>query len=256
MKASILVLSMFAGVTVVILPAQAATQLSPARLDTLDQRGYLTPSFKAGITELVETRQAVDQAKIEERRLKKNLPDLQAQLTAAQAKVASLKQELAKYENTDETDFTVLQETVKSPKTKPEDQLIMVQAYIWAYPASSHQAEAQQDLEQIKKKIADQVQSDKDSEAARIAARADLIKRAAAKQLSLSEWRSFLLDMSQEDVLKYMGRPQYSGADFWVYRGEWTKDPITDQKVGLRISFNGTRVNVVTESIPGVGIGN
>ncbi len=233
------------------MPARAdASQLSPERFDWFDQRGYFTPAFKAAIHDLVATRQAVEQAKIDERQLTKNLPDLKKQVTEAEAKVADLRVELAKYDQTDESDFTALQNAMKDSKAKPGDQLALAQAYVWGYPTSSHQAEAQQDVQTLQKKIAELLQAAKDDAAAKLAKREDTIKRAQAHQLSLDEWKGFLMDMSQQDVLKYMGHPQSAGADFWVFRGDWTTDPITLQKVGLMVSFNGTRVNVVTEAPP------
>src|SRR5260221_12250309 len=101
-------------------------------------------------------------------------------------------------------------------KAKPEDQVTLAQAFVWSYPASAHQAEAQQDLQKVRKSIADQQQAMKDAEAARQAAHAKLVQRAQARDLSLDEWKDFLRDMTQEDILKLLGRPVTAGEG---YRG-------------------------------------
>lgn len=226
--------------------ARAMSQLSPEKLDVLDRRGYFTPAFKAAVHDLANTQQALDQAKKEEKKLQGALPALQTQSTAAEAKVASLRQELTKYDHPDELDFVTLQNRMKDAKAKPEEQLVLAQAYVWAYPASPHLAEAQQDLQQVQQKLADRQQAEKDAAAARAAARASLVQRAQAKDLKMSEWNDFLRDMSQEEVVKYIGRPQTYGRDYWLYTGAWSTDPYTGQKVGIQVSFNGTRVNGVS----------
>ena len=230
-----------------VMPGHAtAGQLSPERLDFFDKHGYFTPAFKAAIHELVETRQAVAQARQEEKKLGDQLPGLQKQSDDAAAKVASLQQELAQYDHPEEKDFTVLQARMNDAAAKLQEQIMLAQAYVWAYPTSAHQADAQHYLQQAQKKLADQQQAEKEAEAAREAAHAKLVQRAQAKDLSLAEWKDFLRDMSQTDVLKYLGPPSFHGNDYWTYTGAWTIDPMTGEKVGLRIDFNGSRVlNVV-----------
>ncbi len=223
------------------------SQLSSKRLDIFDKRGYFTPRFKAAVHELVETKQAVVQAREDEIKLSHQLPDLKKQSDAAGAKVASLQQELALYEHPEEKDFANLQARMNDITAKPQDQILLAQAYVWAYPANPHQAEAQQYLQQVQKKVADQQQSEKEAEAAREAARARLVQRAQAKDLSLAEWKDFLRDMSQEDLLKYLGQPSTRGNGYWTYAGAWTTDPTTGSKMGLRVDFNGSRVISVVQ---------
>jgi len=247
-----------AGFFLTPLPSQAASestnqalttgtaQLSPERLDVLDRRGYFTPAFKLVVHELVNVQQMLQLTQKENKQLRESLPDLQTQATAGEEKVASLRQELAKYDHPEELDFVALQDEIKNAKTKPTEQITLAQAYVWSYPTSPHQTEALQLLQQLQKNLADQQQSEKDAAAARVAARANLLQRAQAKDLKLSEWNDFLRDMSQEEVLKYLGRPQTYGQDYWLYTGAWTTDPYTGQKVGIEVSFNGTRVNGVS----------
>ena len=123
----------------------------------------------------------------------------------------------------------------------------MAQTFVWAYPASAHQAEAGQYLQQVQQKLADETQAQKDAEAARVAAYAKLVQRAQAKDLNLEEWRGFLSKMSEEDVLKYIGRPDFQGPSYWTYSGGWTEDPVTHKKVGLQITFDAARVLTVAE---------
>ena len=125
---------------------------------------------------------------------------------------------------------------------KPEEQIALAQAYVWTYPASPHEGDAQQYLQQVQKKLADQRQAEKDAEAARAAARAELVQRAQAHDLSLGEWRDFLRDMSQDDLVKLLGRPTSQRGDYWIYSGDWIADPATKQKVGMEINFNAGRV--------------
>jgi len=226
--------------------AKDAPQLSPERLDVLDRRGYFTPAFKAAVHELVNGRQTLEQAKTEEKQMRESLPDLQQQSTATEAKVADLRLELARYDHPDDVDLAVLQGLMKDAKAKPAAKLALAQAYVWSYPGTPHQAEAQQDLQQVQKELADEQQSEKDAVAAKAAAWATLVKRAQVKDLKLSEWNVFLKDMTEEDVLKYLGPPPTKGRDYWLYTGAWTIDPYTGQKVGIEVSFNGTRVNGVS----------
>ena len=75
----------------------------------LDQRGYFTPGFKAAVHDLVNARQALQKASEEQDELAKELPDLQSQAAEAEAKAVALRQELAKYDHPEETDFAALQ---------------------------------------------------------------------------------------------------------------------------------------------------
>jgi hypothetical protein len=234
-------------------PAQAhadSGQLSPERLDMLDKLGYFTPAFKAAVHDLVDGKHALDQAKAEQVKLTQELPDLQNQVTETEAKTIALRQELARYEHPEETDFDALQKQMNDAAAKLEDQIALAQAYVWTYPASPHESEAQQYLQQMQKKLADQRQAEKDAEAARAAAHAKLVQRAQARDLSLNEWRDFLRNMSQDDLLKLLGRPTSQTDDYWIYSGEWIVDPTTGQKVGMEINFNAGRVLSVGEKPP------
>ncbi|HEV3270597.1 MAG TPA: hypothetical protein VGZ93_00280 [Candidatus Methylacidiphilales bacterium] len=230
--------------------ADSGGQLSPERLAMMDKLGYFTPGFKAAVHDLVDTKHALAQAKKEQLKLIVQLPDLQKQATEAEANTAALQQELARCEHPEETDFDALQKQMNDAGAKLEDQIALAQAYVWTYPASPHEGVAQQYLEQTQKKLADQRQAEKDAEAARAAAYAKLVQRAQARDLSLNEWRNFLRDMSQEDLVKLLGRPTSQTGDYWIYSGEWILDPATNQKVGLEINFNAGRVLSVGEKPP------
>ena len=240
------VLSIMAGLAACCLtstPGHAdSNQLSPERLDVLDQLGYFTPGFKAAAHDLVDSKHALEQTSAEQAKLTRDLPDWQSQATDAEAKVSSLRQELAKYDHPEENDFVTLQNRMNDTGAKPEEQIALAQAYVWAYPTSPHQSDAQQYLQQTQKKLADQRQDEKNAEAARAAARAELVQRAQAKDLSLDEWRDFLRDMSQDDLLKLLGQPTSQRGDYWIYSGAWIADPATQQKVGMEINFNAGRV--------------
>jgi hypothetical protein len=225
-------------------------QLSPERLDMLDKLGYFTPGFKAAVHDLVDGKRALEQAKVDQAKLTQELPDLQKQATETEANAIALRQELAKYEHPEETDFDALQKRMNDAAAKLEEQIALAQAYVWTYPASPHESEAQQYLQQMQKKLADQGQAEKDAEAARSAAHAKLVQRAQARDLSLNEWRDFLRDMSQDDLVKLIGRPTSQTGDYWIYSGEWVLNPATNQKVGLEINFNAGRVLSVDEKPP------
>jgi hypothetical protein len=246
-----IVLSAMAGLTglgLASLPGHAdSKQLSSERLDMLDQRGYFTPDFKAAVHDLVNARHALELANAEKLKLTKDLPDLQSQAAEAEAKAVALRRELANYEHPEETDFDALQNRMNDAAAKPEEQIMLAQAYVWTYPASPHQGEAQQYLQQVQKKIADLKQAEKDAETARVAARAEMVQRAQAKDLSLSEWRDFLRDMSQDDLVKLIGRPTAQTGDYWTYSGDWILDTTTHRKVGMEINFNAGRVLSVSE---------
>jgi len=222
-------------------------QISPERLDMVDQLGYFTPRFKSAVHDLVNARHALEQTQAEKTKLTHDLPDLQRQVTDVEAKTVALRQELVRYEHPEETDFAALQTRMNDAGAKLEEQIALAQAYVWAYPASPHQSDAQQYLQQAQKKLADQRQAEKNAEAARAAARAKLVLRAQARDLSLSEWRDFLRDMSQDDLVKFLGRPTSQTGNYWIYSGDWITDPATKQKVGMEINFNAGRVISVAE---------
>jgi exonuclease VII large subunit len=244
-------LSVAAGVAAFCLtpaPGHAdGKQLSPERLDMLDHLGYFTPGFKAAVHDLVNSKRALEQASAEQTKLTRDLPDLQEQATEIEAKAVSLRQELVKVEHPEETDFDALQKRMDAADAKLEERIALAQAYVWTYPASPHQSDAEQYLQQMEKKLADRQQAEKDAEAARVAARAKLVQRAQARDLSLSEWRDFLRDMSQDDLVKFLGRPTSQRDDYWIYSGAWIIDPASKQKVGMEINFNAGRVIGVVE---------
>ncbi len=232
-------------------PARSADgHLSPERLDVLDGLGYFTPAFKSAVHDLVDAKHNLAQAKFDQAELAKELPDLQKQAAEAEATAVALRQELAKYDHPEETDFLALQAKLGDSSATLQDQIAQTQAYIWTYPTSPHQGEAQQYLQQALKTQADLKQADEKAEAARQAAHAALVQRAVAHNLNLNEWRDFLHDMSQDDLVKLLGHPTAQTDDYWIYSGDWITDPTTHQKVGMEINFNGGRVLNVDEKPP------
>jgi hypothetical protein len=53
--------------------------------------------------------------------------------------------------------------------------------------------------------------------------------------------------MSQDDLIKLMGRPSLQAPDYWIYSGDWTTSATTHNKVGLQINFDAGRVLTVIE---------
>jgi len=219
--------------------------LTPEQLDLLDQKGYFTPNFKMAAHALIDTKKALDQTRQDTEKLKEQLPDLQQQIDAAQAKTAALQKELAKYQHPEDDDFAALRALMQDSSAKLEDRLAAAQAFVWAYPSNPHADEARQDIQTIQKELADQEQAAQTARAAEAVAQAKLLQRVQVRNLSLDEWKDFLRGKSQEDLLKYLGRPDTVQVDYWTYNSAFTVDPNTGQKVGLLISFNGTRVNGV-----------
>src|SRR5271163_4617287 len=110
MKTSTLSILVLAGLCLAPIAAHANDKhLSPERLDMLDQRGYFTPKFKAAVHELVNVDTELKQANTEQKEFTQELPDLQKQADDAEAKTATLRAELARYEHPDENDFMALQ---------------------------------------------------------------------------------------------------------------------------------------------------
>ena len=224
-------------------------ELTTQRLDVLDQRGYFPPELKKATHDLVHARTALKQARREEKQFKGALPYLRGQSAEQQAAADRLRQQLELYAHPEVADFQALQSAMNDASTSAEERLQLAQAYVWAYPDDAHLPEAQADLEQVQKQMADNQQSVRDDAAAKLAARADLVQRAEAHQLTLPEWKSFLQDMSQQDLLNYLGRPQIEEGDHWIYTGDLSTDPATQKKTGLRIYFNGTRVQSVAPTV-------
>jgi len=131
---------------------------------------------------------------------------------------------------------------------KPEDQVLLAQVFVWSYPTSPHLPQAQIYLQQVQKQIADHIQAVKDAAAAAAAARAALLLRVQNKDLSLNEWKDFLNNMSQADVVKYLGQPSQQDGYYWIYSGPWTLDTLLNQRVGLELNFSGGRVIGVSKT--------
>jgi hypothetical protein len=224
-----------------------AAELSPDRLNAVDKLGYFTPGFKAAVHDLVENKIALAAAGDESKKLTLELPGLQKQATVEQAETIALRQELAKYEHPEETDFVALQARMKDSSANLEDQIALAQAYVWTYPASPHQAETQQFLQQAQKTQADQTQAQKDEQAARVAAYAKMVQRAQAHDLNLGEWRDFLSNKSEDDLVQLIGHPTDQNEDYWIYSGEYVVDPNTQKKVGIQITMEAGRVLRVDE---------
>lgn len=233
-----------AGALAVLAPglAHADKHLSPELLDQYDRRGFFTPGFKQAIHDYVEAREQLDKAQAEQKKFQHDLPALQQQAAEAQAKTVALRQELARYDHPEESDFAALQARMHDPAAKPEEVIVLAQAYVWTYPASPHAADAQQDLTALQQQIASQEQAEKEAEAAREAARAALVRRAQARELSLAEWRDFLRGMSQDDLVKLFGQPSSKQDSYWFYEGQWIVNPANSQKVGMQINFEAGRV--------------
>ena len=153
------ILAVLAGLSLVTIPGRAEGQLSARNLDALDQAGWLTPAFKEAVHDLVNTKQAIVDTKKAEKDLTLTLPGLKAQADKADADTVARRAQLAEYEHTDESDFAALQKTMTDAGAKPEDQRVLAQAYVWAYPTSTHQAEAQQYLQEAQKNIQKQLLS-------------------------------------------------------------------------------------------------
>jgi hypothetical protein len=223
-------------------PSDTDNYFTASQIEAMQRKGWITPRFEAAARELIEARETLKTADGDRIKLELTLPGLEKAATAEDAKVAKLKDELTHYDHPDETDFTALQNAMKGPAAKTEDQMALAQAYVWTYPGGSHTGEAEQDLQQIQKKIADQAQAAKDAAAAQTAAQLKLLQRVKAHDLDLGEWRAFLQDKSQDEVRQYLGDPSGATDDYWTYSGAWTIDPATSQKAGLQLTFNGGRV--------------
>ncbi len=217
-------------------------QLSAEKLDMLDKRGYFTPAFKKAVHEYIDTNEAIVKTQADTKKLNDTLSDLQKQADEAKAQVDKLRKQLAVYAHPEDADFSALQDAMKNPSATAQDRLALAQAYVWTYPSDPHQVEAAQDMQLIEQQLAAQQQTVKQAAAARAAARAKLIQRAEAKDLSLTEWQDFLRDMSQEELLGYLGRPQTQADDYWIYTDGWTTDPVSGAKSGLQIDFSAGRV--------------
>jgi hypothetical protein len=230
--------------------ARADSPLSPELLDQYDRRGYFTPNFKAAIQDLVDANEKLAQANAEQKKFQIDLPGVLQQAAAAQAKTAALRQELAKYDHPDQTDFLALQACVNDPSAKPSDVIALAQAYVWTYPDSPNAAQAQQYLATWQKKLADAEQAARDATAAREAAHAELVRRAQAHDLTLPEWRDFLRGMSEDDLVQLFGQPTLKQDEYWYYDGAWIVNPGSTQKTGMQINFDAGRVIGVDPKSP------
>ncbi len=227
------------------LATRADDLLTPTQIATMQRRGWITPEFEAASRELIDAHDAAQKAKDDQASLDAAMPALQKKTDAEDQKVAALQAELARYDHPDDTDFAALQDALENPAASLQDQMALAQAFVWTYPGSPHAGEAESDLQQLQKKIADRTQAAEDAAAAWQAAQLKLLQRVKAHDLSLAEWRAFLQDKSRDEVTQYLGAPSSQNGDYWIYSGAWTVDPSTNLKAGLQVLFNGNRVQNV-----------
>ena len=225
--------------------ARADDVFTPTQIEMMRQKGWITPEFEAAARELIEAQESAQKAKDDQATIEAQLPALQAKANMEDAKAAALKAELSRYAHPDETDFAALQEAMKNSSAKTEDLMALAQAYVWTYPGGAHAAEAEKELQQVQRKIADQAQAVKDADAARTAAQLRVLAGVKAHDLSLGEWRAFLQDKSKAEVQEYLGAPATEDDDYWTYSGSWTVDPASNLRAGLQLTFNGGRVQNV-----------
>lgn len=220
------------------------------RVNELDKIGYFPPSFKKAIHTLIDTQIATQKAQDEASTLSDKIPSLEKQVTDAQAQLDALQKKWDSLSTTQEVQFSQIKSKLNDPKTSADDLVPLLQAFIWSYPNSSHLPEIQASLAQANQKIAQESEADKQATIERIAARQKLLERVATKDLTLDEWQRFLDNMSQFELINYIGHPDEKGSDYWIYKGNWTVDPTTNLKSGLRIQFNGGRVLSVSPLLP------
>lgn len=245
------ILMTVAAIALACATAHAQDKLSPEKFDRLDKLGYFTPSFKEAVHALVDTQHDLEDTLAEKVKLTKDLPNLQRDAAEAGAQTVALRQELAKYDHPEENDYEALVAKMNDAAAKVQDQIALAQAYVWTYPASPHQADAQRYLDQVTRKVSDQLKDEAATVAARNAAHALLVQRAQAKDLNLTEWRELLRGMSQAELVKLMGRPSSQQGEYWIYSGDWSTNASTHRRVGLQINFNGGRVLNVDEKPAG-----
>lgn len=244
------IVALLAVVLLVPFSAHADDGLTPAQIEAMRQKGWITPDFEKASRRLIDAELAAKQAQDDKARLDAQLPVMERKAVEEDGKAGKLKDEINRYAHPDETDFTALQATLKNASAKPEDQMALAQAYVWTYPGGAHTADADKDLQQLQRKIADQAQAAKEADAARTAAQLKLLARVKTHDLTLGEWRAFLQDKSKAEVVQYLGEASYQADDFWGYGGDWTVDPSTTMKAGLGVTFNGGRVQNVAPLPP------
>jgi hypothetical protein len=222
--------------------ARADKPVSPDSIDRYDRAGYFTPNFKLAVHDLVEAKEALARAKIEQKQYELTLPALQQQAAAAEARTAALRSELAKFDHPEESDFNALQSRANDATAKPEEVTALAQAYIWTYPTSPHLADAQQYLAIFQGRLAAEQQAVRNAAATQAAAHAKLVQRAQGHELSIGEWRDFLHGLSQEEVIRLLGQPTTREDNYWYYLPDWVVVPGSAQKTGLQINFEAGRV--------------
>jgi DNA-binding transcriptional MerR regulator len=240
----LLSLALTAGVLTLLgaAPARAGKALSPEAIDRFDHAGYFTPNFKAAVHDLVDAKEALARAEADQKQYEQTLPALQQQATAAEARVATLRTELAKFDHPEESDFDALQARANDSAAKPDEVVALAQAYVWTYPTSPHLADAQQYLTLFQGRIAAGEQAIRDAAALKEAEHAKLIQRAKAHDLTLGEWRNLLAGLSQEELINLIGQPTSRQDTYWYYQPDWVVVSGTSQKASLQINFEAGRV--------------
>jgi hypothetical protein len=121
--------------------------------------------------------------------------------------------------------------------------LALAHQFIWSFPKSTLLPDAGKILSDLEQKKAAADEELANEKASRLQRENFLKAGVAARNLQIQDWREFLKNMSQDDVLFYLGPPKSKAADgTWYYGDNWTIDPGSAQRTGIVLFFNGTRV--------------
>jgi hypothetical protein len=174
-------------------------------------------------------------------------PELEKQQSAAEEQTAAIKKQLSDLDHADSAALITLQTQVADPNAKLPVKLAAAHQFIWSFPTSSLLPQANAILADLNKQDADEKQRLAD-DAKKKQERLDFLTKGAQEHnLLIEDWREFLRNMTQDEVLLYVGAPTKKSMDGnWFYAGSYTIDPATQQRSGLVIFFNGTRVDNVS----------
>ncbi len=216
-------------------------------VEELDKMGFISPDVK----KLVES---YFDKETELRRLHKENTEASSSREEAAAKVKSMEEQVAdlgkKLKGADHPDavaLDALKNAVADTSVSLDDQVAQAQKFLWAFPTSSLLPEGQKIMDMLQGKVTERDQKIADDKR-KIAERLAYLTDGAMKHnLRLEEWREFLKDKTQDEVAAAMGNPDSAVSDGnWYYLGPCTLDPASQERAGLVIIFNGTRVQNVS----------
>jgi len=204
----------------------------------------VTPKLQAEVASMKHDMITVGAARDQ---VKAKVADAEERLTQAQAQQQEIEKAIEEKKNSEIYLFSqIMKVEAKGDLAAAHSQLT---GFLAKFPTGIRSDAAKAQLAQVDGDLAAQEAQKKQAilDAARDAAqaRADLLARAAKGEVTLSEMRLALIGKKPADVSALFGPAVETDSNRWGYNRRMISNPLTGQKLGLTVYFNGGLVQGV-----------